>query len=143
MARLAQTNTPFCRDALHDPTGPPPTVTFQPRKVFVLMPMSSLDSQAIYRAIVAGCRTVDLGASRVDEKAGAAIIMRDVDAMMGNAEFLVFDLSDERPNVYYELGYAHGIGNHAANILLVAREGTPIHFDVAPLRVTSIGLSNI
>ena len=55
--------------------------------------------------------------------------------MMGHAEFLVFDLSYEKPNVYYELGYAHGIGNHAGNTLLIAREGTRIHFDIAPLRV--------
>ena len=133
MARLS--TTPFWRESLRDGPQQVPPVTFRPRQVFVLMQMTSGDSEAVYRAIKAGCRTVDLVATRVDEKPGATVIMRDIDAMMGHAEFLVFDLSNERPNVYYELGYAHGIGNHPDNILLVAREGTRIHFDVAPLRV--------
>jgi len=89
----------------------------------------------MYEAIRTGCLQVGLRAVRVDEVNGAGIIMRDVDRLMGEAEFLIFDLSRERPNVYYELGYAHGIGNSAQNILLLAREGTLIHFDVAPLRI--------
>ena len=34
-----------------------------------------------------------------------------------------------------ELGYAHGVGNEAMDILLIAKEGTTLHFDIAPLRV--------
>ena len=48
---------------------------------------------------------------------------------------LVFDLSGERQNVYYELGYAHGVGNEAKEILLIAEEGTTLHYDIAGLRV--------
>ena len=54
---------------------------------------------------------------------------------MERAEFIGRDLSTERPNVYDELGYAHGVGNEASDILLIARKGSTIHFDVAPLRV--------
>jgi hypothetical protein len=99
------------------------------------MEMTSTESATVYEAIRNGCRTVELVARRVDDRPDAALIMRDVDAMMGRAEFLIFDLTKERPNVYYELGYAHGMGNHAGNMLLLAQEGTRVHFDVAPLRV--------
>ena len=51
------------------------------------------------------------------------------------AEFIICDLTNERPNVYYELGYAHGVGNEGADILLIAKEGTTLHFDIGPLRV--------
>ena len=44
-------------------------------------------------------------------------------------------MTQERPNVYYELGYAHGVGNESSDVLLVAERGTVLHFDVAPLRV--------
>jgi len=135
MARLAQGATPFWRGQFRENNECIPDVTFEPHRVFVLMPMGRNDSEEVYQAIKVACRTVDLVATRVDEKAGGRLIMRDVDAMMGHAEFLVFDLSYEKPNVYYELGYAHGIGNHAGNTLLVAKEGTQIHFDIAPLRV--------
>ena len=33
------------------------------------------------------------------------------------------------------LGYAHCVGNEAADIFLIAKEGTILHFDIAPLRV--------
>lgn len=37
--------------------------------------------------------------------------------------------------MYYELGYAHGVGNTRHTTLLVAREGTKLHFDVAGMRM--------
>ena len=47
----------------------------------------------------------------------------------------MFDLTGERQNVYYELGFAHGVGNMAEEVVLVAEEGTPLHYDIAALRV--------
>jgi len=55
--------------------------------------------------------------------------------LIEQAEFIICDLTHERPNVYYELGYAHGVGNKSRNILLIANRETRLHFDIAPLRV--------
>lgn len=63
--------------------------------------------------------------------------LREVVKRMCEAEYLVFDLTDERPNLYFELGYAFGIGNHAENVLLIAKTGSRIHFDVARFVCTS------
>ena len=135
MARLAQTKDPFWQREFQHRTEHVIPISFKENQVAVLMEMQSKESNDTYDAIKKGCRIIDLEAIRVDEKYGAGIIMKDIDLMMSYAEYLIFDLSNERPNVYYELGYAHGIGNGAYNILIIAREGTRIHFDVSPLRI--------
>jgi hypothetical protein len=55
--------------------------------------------------------------------------------MIEKAEFIICDLSNERPNVYYELGYAHGVGNQSNRVFLTAAAQTHLHFDIAPFRV--------
>ncbi|MFM8309123.1 MAG: hypothetical protein ACKN87_19310, partial [Microcystis aeruginosa] len=72
---------------------------------------------------------------RVDENSGSGLIIREITDLIERSEFIVCDLTNERPNVYYELGYAHGVGNEAMDILLIAKEGAVLHFDIAPLRV--------
>ena len=103
--------------------------------VFVMMSFQSEDSNEVFAAVKEECQHLELNATRVDEEGGSGLIIRDVVRLIENAEFLVCDLSYERPNVYYELGYAHGVGNEADEILLIARTGTKLHFDIAPLRV--------
>lgn len=109
--------------------------TFEPGLVFVMMSFVSEDSDVTYSTIKEVCKNLGLRATRVDEGHGSGFIIREITSLIERAEFLVCDLSHERPNVYYELGYAHGVGNEADDILLVAKAGTKLHFDIAPLRV--------
>jgi hypothetical protein len=108
--------------------------SFTQGSVFVIMAMSP-EMDATFRAISEVCDSVGLFSRRADEGVGSPIVLRDICESIEQAEFLVVDLTHERPNVYYELGYAHGVGNESAEILLLAREGTTLHFDIAPLRV--------
>ena len=107
---------------------------YVPNLVFVIMPFSDQASDETYRTIVEECEKLGLKATRADEPIGSGIVLSDITSMVEDAEFIICDLSLERPNVYYELGYAHGVGNRAEDILLIARAGSVLHFDIAPIR---------
>lgn len=109
--------------------------TFERGLVLVIMAFGSQGALGVLKTIKEEAAKLDLHATRVDEEGGSGFIIRELTFLIEQAEFIVCDLSDERPNVYYELGYAHGCGNEGDDILLVARTGTQLHFDIAPLRV--------
>jgi hypothetical protein len=108
---------------------------FEHGLVFVIMPFTGPEMQDVYSAIKDECNKLGLRANRVDENVGSGFIIREVTSLIERAEFIICDLTSERPNVYYELGYAHGVGNEAEDILLIGKAGTILHFDIAPLRV--------
>ena len=111
-------------------------MSYSPGKVFVAMTFSgAAEKSRILHAIVRACRKFNLTASRVDELVGSGNILLRVIEEIEDGEFLIFDLTQERPNVYYELGYAHGVGNRPEDIILIAKKGTKIHFDITAFRL--------
>src|SRR5436190_5789449 len=110
--------------------------TFVTGRVFVGMAFDvASDISDTYQAIKQVCAEKGLAAHRVDDQDDSGPIPVQILRAIEDAEFLIFDLSVERPNVYYELGYAHGAGNRSEEIVLVAKTGSKIHFDVAQLRI--------
>jgi len=116
----------------YDPTD---RGTFDQGTVFVVMAFKGQDTSDVYTAIKDACKTLRLGAIRVDETPGSGIVIKKITQLIEQSEFIIVDLTHERPNVYYELGYAHGVGNEDLDILLIAKDGTELHFDIAPLAV--------
>jgi nucleoside 2-deoxyribosyltransferase len=97
-----------------------------PDLVFVIMSFSS-DMEPIFDGIKAAGEHNKLRVERVKDVKGDYRITDKVFEMMHKARFIVADLTHERPNVYFELGFARGIGK---TILTIAREGAKLHFDV-------------
>ena len=112
---------------------------FRPNRVFIVMPFSGRGMEVTYEVTKEECIKLGLYPERADQNTGSGFVIRDIITHIEQAEFLICDLTRARPNVYYELGFAHGIGNYASNILLIAKAGTTIHFDVSPLRVEYYG----
>lgn len=112
-----------------------PAPSFRKGDVFIAMPFSGPEMEDVYRALREECERLGLSPERVDENDAASLIILDIVESIKKAQFIVFDLTYERPNVYYELGFAHGVGNTKTNVILIARKGTKIHFDIAALRI--------
>jgi hypothetical protein len=123
--------------SLEPTTTSVPTIPdrFEHNTVFIIMSFLGEGMREVYSVIKDECSRLGLRAIRVDELFGSGFIIKDILQGIERAEFIICDLTHERPNVYYELGYAHGVGNHGLNILLIAKDSTQLHFDIAPLRV--------
>ena len=104
-------------------------------EVFVIMPFTGNECAETYECIKDECARLGLFATRVDENVGSASILEDIRDGIIAAEFIICDLTLERPNVYYELGYAQGVGNEPLDIFLIARSGTDLHFDISGFRI--------
>lgn len=107
---------------------PEVTYTIQKGYVFVAMPIgpSGLFDDVL-DSIKEVCDRCDLTAERVDEAQVNERITDRILESIQKAEFVVVDLTESRPNVFYEAGYAQGIGKVP---VYVARTGTQLEFDL-------------
>ena len=96
---------------------------------FVIMPFEK--TEALERAYTDGIRpgveNLGLGCIRSDQIRSTSRISERIEWSIRNAYFVVADLTSERPNCYYELGFAQALKRPA---ILVAEKGTELHFDV-------------
>lgn len=94
--------------------------------VFVISSFAP-DMEPTFEAIEIAAKTVGLRAYRVKDIAGDYRITDQILTSIRRARFVVVDLTHERPNVYFELGYARGLGK---TVVTIMRTGTTAHFDV-------------
>ena len=99
------------------------------RKVFIAMPMAVEDLQLedIHEAIKDAATDAGLEAERIDEQISNEKITDRIVKAISDADYMVADLSQAKPNVYWEAGYAHGMEKTP---IYIAREGTELEFDV-------------
>jgi hypothetical protein len=97
--------------------------------VFVLMAMDPDDPELedVYQTIKQVCGTFGLKAYRANEIEHQDRITDLILSEIKSCEFLIADLTHERPNVYYEIGYAHALNKRP---ILYRKTGTRLHFDL-------------
>jgi len=98
------------------------------KTVFVAMPFAN-DFEDVWQfGIYSTMRNCGYICEKVDESLFAGNIVERIMDGIRNAEFVIADLSLEKPNVYLEVGYAWGMNK---KVVLVAREGERLHFDLS------------
>lgn len=86
----------------------------------------------ISAAISRACASVDIRAERADQIEHSGLITSVILERIKSRRFLISDLTHQRQNVYYEIGFAHGLGKE---VVLTAQKPTEIHFDIAGYNV--------
>lgn len=97
---------------------------------FILMAMDP-DNPAledVYRTIKEVCASYGIKAYGAAEIEHQDRITDLILSEIKTCEFLIADLTYERPNVYYEIGYAHAINKRP---ILYRKKGTRLHFDLS------------
>jgi len=106
------------------------------KKVFVAMPFTE-EFQNVYDfGIYPAVRNCGLICERVDEVHFTGDILSRIKESIESASLVIADMTEARPNVYLEVGYAWGT---KVPVICVARKGEKLHFDVTTHRCIFYG----
>ncbi|MFH1934446.1 MAG: hypothetical protein ABIN18_23095 [Pseudomonadota bacterium] len=96
---------------------------------FIAMPMDPEDHKLVdvLDAVKEAAGRCGVRAERIDEPQSNEPITDRILESIQRAEFVIVDLTNSRPNVFFEAGYAHGIGKIP---IYFAKQGTRIEFDL-------------
>ncbi len=112
------------------PKNPNLPHSYRPNTAFVMMSISPSNpaTEDVYDTYKQSFELFGIKAIRADEIEHEDVITKRIIEEIKTSEFLVGDLTDERPSVYYEIGYAHSLGRR---VMMYRKEGSSIHFDLA------------
>lgn len=112
-----------------------------PTDVFVVMSFAPkghlIDAYDTFQRV---CGGAGFNAFKVDEHLdGRQRIVPAIFAAIRRSAFIIADVTEARPNVFYELGYAHALGK---DVIVTAQEGTQLPFDVYDIPTLYWGSQN-
>jgi len=120
--------------SLTPPSVPVQVTSHQPNTAFILMWMDPnrsdlVDVVATFKEVFARFGIKAVRADDVEHEGKITDVVLD---HIRNSEFIIADLTGERPNVYYEVGFAHALEKRP---ILFRKAGTPLHFDLGGYNV--------
>ena len=114
---------------------------------FVIMQIGNPELEDLYeRAVAPALAACGVEARRVDRHNRGGLLVSEIILFIEEAEVVVADLTNERPNCYLEVGYVLGAGK-LTNLILTARAdhdlespmhrpgGPRVHFDLAGFEI--------
>jgi len=109
--------------------------TMLPR-AFVLMDFAPEFDAIFEMLIVAAMKEAGFEAFRADNIKSQSNIIRDIIHSIAHSNLIIADLTGSNPNVYYELGIAHGLRRP---VVLLTQEISELPFDLKSYRVIVYG----
>jgi hypothetical protein len=101
-------------------------------KAFIIMQFAD-EYNDVYNSVIRNvCSEFKIETLRIDEKHETGLIIADIIREITESSLVIADITPINQNVYYEVGYAHGIKKPT---ILVANKECSLPFDIAGLRV--------
>ncbi len=91
------------------------------------MPFSEEFDDIYQLGIKSTCNEMKINCERVDEQIFNHSILQQIYNQIENADILIADLTNQNPNVFYEVGYAHGLKK---KVILLTKNIQDIPFDL-------------
>ncbi len=103
---------------------------YRPNTAFIMMRISPSqpETEDVYDVYKECFKKFDIKAIRADDIEHEDVITDRIIEEIKTSEFLLGDLTYERPSVYYEIGYAHSLRRR---VIMYRKKDTQIHFDLA------------
>lgn len=102
------------------------------KNCFVIMPFAEKYLEIYQEVYKPVCEANGLDCWRVDEISRPGSITRDIIEGIIDSDIILADLTSKNPNVFYELGIAHSVGNKT---IMTAQSTSDIPFDIGNYRV--------
>jgi len=134
LIEITPTNIP---DGLPDKNPNLPR-NYRPNTVFIMMRINPENPELddVYDTYKECFKEFGITAIRADDIEHEEVITNKIIEEIKTSEFLLGDLTEERPSVYYEIGYAHSLGRR---VIMYRKSGTNIHFDLAAYNCPEYG----
>lgn len=116
-------------------------IMIQKNKCFMIMPFDS-EFDGIYGTIKDEFEKHQIICNRADEMNGSQPIVNKIINGILESQYIVVDITNAKPNVFYELGIAHSFRD-ARNILIIKQQSTNYPFDISHLPYYEYNSSNL
>jgi hypothetical protein len=113
----------------------PSEVTKVEKVIFAAMPFAPQYEDVFFVAMIYAAEQVDAVCERVDRREFQGNVVEEIHRLIRKSTAVIVDLSESKPNVLYEAGFAHALKKPCIHICSTPMDKLP--FDVAQWKTTS------